>query len=251
MNDAHLPQLTDEDRAMYEWQMWVADFGEDGQRVLKRSSVLVSRCGGVGGAAATYLAAAGIGRLVLAHAGNLKASDLHRQVLMSHSAIGMPRADCAQRRLRELNPHVEIEAVAANVSDENAARLVGGVDLVVDAAPLFAERFAMNRAAVAQRKPMVEAAMYELEAQLTTIIPGKTPCLACLHPADPPAWKRQFPVFGAVSGMIGSLAAMEAIKVLCGLGEPLAGRMLMCNLREMSFRTMRIQRNPACAVCGR
>lgn len=235
---------------MYEWQMWVSDFGERGQRILKKSSVLVSRCGGVGGAAALYLAAAGIGRLVLAHAGHLKISDVHRQILMSHGAIGTSRVRCAAARLRELNPRVQVDAVEENITDENAAKLVGPVDLIVDAAPLFAERFAMNRQAVAQRKPMIESAMYDLEAQLTTIIPGQTPCLACLYPADPPAWKRQFPVFGAVAGMIGALAAMEAIKVLCGFGDTLAGRLLMCNLREMSFRTMKIERNPGCAVCG-
>lgn len=92
--------------------------------------------------------------------------------------------------------------------------------------------------------------MYELEAQLTTIVPGQTPCLACLVPDPPSGWKRQFPVFGAVAGVIGNLGAMEAIKVLSGLGEPLLGRLLLCDLRNMSFRTVPIQRRPGCAVCG-
>jgi len=140
--------------------------------------------------------------------------------------------------------------VAENVSEANAGALVAGVDVVVDCAPLFAERFAMNAEAVRQRKPLVDSAMFELEARLTTILPGRTPCLACLHPADPPAWKRRFPVFGAVAGMIGSLAAMEAIKVIAGLGEVLAGRLLTCDLRDMSFRTLPIARDPACPVCA-
>ena len=109
----------------------------------------------------------------------------------------------------------------------------------------------MNAAAVAQAKPLVECAMYDMEAQLTTILPGRTPCLACLHPEAPPAWKRQFPVFGAVAGTIGCLAAVEAIKVISHLGEPLAGRMLLCDLRAMSFRTLHITANPACPVCSR
>jgi molybdopterin/thiamine biosynthesis adenylyltransferase len=102
---------------------------------------------------------------------------------------------------------------------------------------------------VEQEKPMVDSAMYELEAQLTTFIPGKSPCLTCLYPGDPPGWRRQFPVFGAVASMIGSLAAMEAIKVLSGLGTPLLGRMLVADLRDMSFRTIRLQRNLHCLVC--
>lgn len=242
--------LTDHERAVYEWQMWVADFGEAGQRRLKASSALVSRVGGVGGTVAYFLAAAGIGRLVLAHAGNVRPSDLNRQLLMTHAGLDAPRVDSAVRRLRELNPRLEIDAVAENITEANVADLVGRVDLVADCAPLFSERLLMNREAVRQRKPLVDSAMFDLEAQLTTILPGRTPCLACLYPAEPPAWKRQFPVFGAVAGSIASLAAMEAIKVLGGFGEPLAGRLLIANLRDMSFRTVRISRNPKCVVCS-
>lgn len=242
--------LTDEERATYEWQIWVPEFGEAGQEKLKGSSVLVSRCGGLGSVVAYELAAAGIGKLVIAHAGNVKPSDLNRQLLMTHDWLGKPRAESAERRLKELNPRLEIVAVDENVSEENAAGLVEQVDLIVDCAPLFTERFAMNRQAVKQGKPIVECAMYDLEAQLTSIVPGETPCLACLHPADPPAWKREFPVFGAVSGTIGCLGAMEAIKLLGGFGEPLTGRMLTCDLRDMTFRVRSISRNAECVVCA-
>jgi molybdopterin-synthase adenylyltransferase len=230
--------------------MWVPGFGEEGQRRLKGASVLVSRVGGLGGAAAYYLAAAGVGKLVLAHAGNVKPADLNRQTLMTHDWIGKPRAQCAARRLRELNPRLEVEAVTENVSEANVDRLVSGVDLVIDAAPMFEERFAMNRAAVAARKPMVECAMYELEAQITTILPGRTPCLRCLYPGVPPEWKREFPVFGAVSASVGCIAAMEAIKLIAGFGEPLAGRLLTYDLRDMTFRTLKVRRDPTCEVCG-
>jgi len=242
--------LTESENRIYEWQMWVSGFGAEGQRKLRAASVLVSRCGGVGGLVAYELAAAGIGRLVLAHAGNLKPSDLNRQLLMRHDWVGKSRVDCAAQRLRELNPHVEVVAVGENVSAANVARLVGQVDLVADCAPLFEERFLMNREAVRQRKPLVECAMYELEAQITTLIPGQTPCLQCLYPEAPPYWKRQFPVFGAVAGLVGCLGAMEAIKVLTGLGEPLRGRLLVCDLRRMSFRTLNLKRNPQCPVCA-
>ena len=247
---SQLPELTADERSRYEWQLWVRDFGEEGQRRLKNATVLVSRIGGVGGSAAMQLAAAGIGRLILAHAGDVRLNDLNRQLLMTTDGIGQPRVASAARRLRELNPHVEIETVAENVNDSNAAELVGRCDVVVSAAPLFAERLLMNREAVRQQKPLVDSAMYELEGRLTTIVPGQTPCLSCLYPEPPPNWKREFPVFAAVSSTVGSLAAMEVIKLIAGVGEPLAGRLLTFDLRDMTFRTVPIARQSDCPVCG-
>lgn len=226
------------------------DFGEEGQRKLKNASVLISRCGGLGGVVAYELAAAGVGRIVIAHAGLLKPSDLNRQLLMTYDWIGKPRIESITRRLRELNPRIEIEGIGENISEENAAEIVAKADLVVDCAPLFEERYAMNREAVRQRKTMIECAMFDLEAHITTIQPGLTPCLHCLYPEKPTYWKRQFPVFGAVSGTVGCLGAMEAIKTLAGFGEPLHGTLLTMNLREMSFRRFRIRRDPHCPVCS-
>jgi molybdopterin/thiamine biosynthesis adenylyltransferase len=243
-------ELSELERATYAWQLPVAGFGEAGQRRLKGASVLVSRCGGVGGLVALELAAAGVGRLVLAHAGNLKPSDLNRQALMTADWVGRPRVECAARRLRQLNPRLEVLAIPQNASEENADRLVGEADLVVDCAPLFEERYALSRAAVRQEKPMVECAMYELEGTLTTFLPGRTGCLRCLYPDLPTTWKRRFPVFGAVSGAVGSIAAMEAIKVLADLGQPLANRLLSFDLRAMEFRVFRIGRDPKCRDCG-
>ncbi len=245
-----LPHLTPAERSRYEWQLWVPDFGEQGQRRLKGATVLVSRIGGVGGTAALQLAAAGIGRLILAHGGELRLNDLNRQLLMTTAGIGQPRVNLASERLRELNPHVEIETVAANISEANAADLVSRCDLIVSAAPVFAERLLMNREAVRQRKPVVDCAMYELEGRLTTIVPGLTPCLACIYPEPPVNWKREFPVFSAVSSTVGSMAGMEAIKVIANLGEPLAGRLLLFDLRDMSFQKVPIARRVDCPVCG-
>jgi molybdopterin/thiamine biosynthesis adenylyltransferase len=245
-----LPELTDDERLRYQWQLWVRDFGEEGQRRIKATNVFVSRIGGVGGSAALHLAAAGVGRLVIAHAGNLRLDDLNRQTLMTTDWIGKPRVESAERRLRELNPLVEIETVSENVSDANAADLVSRCDLVIGAAPLFTERLLMNREAVRQGKPLVDCAMYDLEGRVMTVLPGQTACLACLYPEPPANWKREFPVFSAVSSTVGSLAAMEAIKVIAGIGQPLAGRLLTFDLRDMSFRTISIARRADCAVCG-
>ncbi len=246
----HPLSLNDDERATYEWQLWVEGFGEARQLRLKQSSVLITRCGGVGGTLAYYLAAAGVGRLILAHAGELRSSDLNRQLLMSHAGLGKSRVEQAADRLRAFNPRVEVVAIAENVTIDNAERLVAMADLVASCAPLFPERLHLNRFAVAQRKPLVDCAMYELEAQLTTIVPGRGPCLCCLYPTEPAAWRRQFPVFGAVAGTVGSLGAMEAIKVLAGIGEPLVGRMLLCDLGTMAFRTMQLRRDPVCSVCS-
>jgi molybdopterin/thiamine biosynthesis adenylyltransferase len=242
--------LTEQERSIYEWQMWVPGFGEAGQQKLKGASVLISRYGGVGGTVALELAAAGVGRLILAHGGNLRPSDLNRQILMTHDWLGRPRVECAARRLAELNPRLEVVAVAENVSETNARPLVSQADLIVDCAPLFEERLWMNREAVPQRTPLVECAVYEMEARLTTIIPGTTPCLACLYPETVPHWKRQFPVLGAVSGMVGCMGAVEAVKVLTGLGEPLLGNLLVCDLRTMQFRKLAIKRDEHCRICG-
>lgn len=242
--------LTDEDRQRYQWQIWVSDFGEQGQQRLKDATVLVSRCGGLGGVVAYELAAAGVGRLILAHAGNLRVDDLNRQILMSHRELGQPRVAQAKRRLLEFNPGLRVETVAENISEENAERLVGQADVVMDCAPLFEERFLLNREVVRQNKAMIECAMYDLEAHCTTILPGTTPCLRCMYPQAPAKWKRQFPVFGAVSGTIGCIGAMEAVKLIAGFGELLAGWLLVCDLREMSFRRIRLRRDPQCAQCA-
>jgi molybdopterin/thiamine biosynthesis adenylyltransferase len=228
----------------------VPEFGEEGQRRLKSASVLVTRCGGLGSVVAYELAAAGIGKLILAHGGNVKPSDLNRQLLMTHDWLGKPRVESARRRLLELNPRLEIEAVNANVNEANAAQLVSSADVVVDCAPLFDERFLLNGECVRQTKPLVDCAMYDLETHITTIIPGQSPCLNCLYPQRPPAWRREFPVFGAVSGMVACLGAVEAIKLIAGFGNSLAGRLLTGDLRTMTFRTMRISRRPDCDVCG-
>lgn len=245
-----LPALTDEERAVYEWQMWVPNVGEEGQRKLKAASVLVSRVGGLGGLVALELAAAGVGKLVLAHAGNLKPSDLNRQLLQTHDHIGQPRMESIIRRLHDLNPRCNIVGIGENVGAANAADLVAQADIVVDAAPLFEERLALNAAAMHAGKPLVECAMHTLEGSVTTFVPGRTGCLACYVPEVPPTWKRQFPVFGAVSGTVACIGAMEVIKLITGIGRTLQGEMLSIDLAGMQFRKVRLPRRTDCPVCG-
>ena len=242
--------LTAEEHSIYEWQIWMDGVGESGQQKLKNASVMISRCGGLGGIVAYQLAAAGVGRLVIAHAGNLKPADLNRQILQTHEHIGRPRIDSIARRLKELNPRLEIVEIPENVSDKNADRLVSMADVVVDAAPLFEERFALNKAAIRHGKPMVECAVYAMDVHVTTIMPGVTPCLQCFVREKPDTWKRQFPIFGAVSSVAGSLGAVEVIKLLTGIGKPLAGEMLVMNLDTMFMQKVKPARDPDCPVCA-
>ncbi len=245
------PELADDEREIYAWQMDLPGFGETAQRKLKGASVLISRCGGLGGVAALELAAAGIGRLVIAHAGNLKASDLHRQILQQADQVNRPRLESIRARLLALNPRLEFIGIAENPTTDNAERLVSQADVVIDAAPLFEERLALNDAAVRLRKPMVEASMHGWNAQVTTFRPDAGPCLRCLIPDVPPDWTRRFPVLGAVSGTAGCIAAAEAVKLITGLGTPLVGRILALDLLAGTSRRIGLARDPACAVCSR
>lgn len=233
----------------YAWQLGVTDLGVAGQRRLKQASVLVSRIGGVGGTAALYLAAAGVGRLVLAHAGSVRRDDLNRQVLMSTPELGRPRIEVAAERLAALNPHVVVETVGENVSEANASRLLAGCAAAVGAAPLFTERLALNAAAVSAGVMLVDAAMYDMEVRIFTVVPGG-PCLACLCPEAPPQWKREFPVLGAVSGVAGTLAAVEVVRILAGAAPAAAGRLVVLDVTTLACRQVEIAARSGCRVCG-
>ena len=242
-------QLSEEELATYQWQIWSSEFGELGQRRLKNSTVLVSRCGGLGSVVAYELAAAGVGKLILAHAGNVKHSDLNRQLLMTHDWLGKPRIESVERRLKELNPRLDIIPIESNLDDQLADELVQQADVCVDAAPLFEERFAMNDACIRYRKPHVNCAMFDCEASITTFVGTGKPCLRCLVPEPPRYWKREFPVFGAVSGTVACLGAMEAIKLLTGIGEPLIGRTLHLDLRSMQTSQFTLESLEPCSLC--
>jgi len=241
--------LTDYERERYKRQIMMDGWGVEGQEKLKNASAMVTRIGGLGGPAALWLALGGIGKLVLAHGGELTLSNMNRQNLMSHDGVGKLRMPQAREAIVRVNPQVEIVAVAEEVNEENVENLVKQADVVLDCPPTFEERFLLNKACVALGKPMVEAAMNGSEFHLTTLVPGRTPCLACLYP-DNPDWHIPFPVVGAVSGAAGCLAAMEAMKVIVGFGQPLYGRMLVMDTATMESHKFRVAREPGCPVCG-
>jgi len=247
-----LPGLTPFEMSMYARQISLPGLGEVGQRRLKGASVLVSRAGGLGGTVALQLAKAGIGRLVLAHDGVVEAENLNRMLLAMRADLGRVRVEAFQETLAMVNPSVEVVIEANNADSANVLGLAAGADVIVDAAPLFAERYALNEAAVALRRPLVTAAMFGLEGYVTTVdVPG-TPCLACIYPTAPPDWDlRCFPVVLPSSALLGTVAAMEVIKVLTGCGTPLHNTLLYCDLTECSFRRLSVARRADCRVCGR
>lgn len=243
-------ELSDRDREIYGWQLDVPGLGERGQAKLRSSTALISRIGGLGGPLALSLAAAGIGKLILVHGGELRPDDLNRQILMRHDYLGKKRVAAAAETLRNFNPHIEIEIVAENFNQDNAAGLVARADIVFDAAPLFEERFLMNRECVAQRKPLIDCAMFNMEGQVIPIVPGETACLACLYPEVPVHWKRRFPVVGAVSALIANIGAIEGIKLLAGMSGVNLHRLIYFDTLAMKLQKVEIVRNPDCEVCG-
>ena len=242
--------LSTEDKAIYEWQLDIPGFNEESQERLRDTTALITRCGGLGGPLAFQLAAAGIGKLIIAHGGNLKHSDLNRQITMTYDGIGYPRADQIKETLNRFNPNVKVETINSNIDADNVKRLVGKADIVFDCAPLFEERFLLNQEIVSQNKVMVDAAMYAMEGQVMTIVPGQTPCLNCLYPELPPQWNRRFPVIGAVSALVANIAAIEGIKIMAGMQGIQFNKLMLIDCRSMDLKKITIRRNPDCSVCG-
>ncbi len=234
----------------YHRQIMLPGFGEESQQRLKNSTVLVTGVGGLGGTAALYLAVAGVGRLILLRGGELRLDDMNRQVLMTHDWVGQPRVFKAKETLTAINPDIEIEAICEYVTAENVDALVQASDLVLDCAHNFVERDLLNAACVRWGKPMVEAAMNDMEAYLTTIVPGLTPCLSCIFPEKPDWDKRGFGVLGAVSGTLACLTALEAIKLITGLGTPLLSQLLTMDLGRAEFSKRHPYHDPNCPICG-
>lgn len=225
--------------------------GEEGQKLLEKSTVFVAGIGGLGGTAALYLAAAGVGKLILAHEGIIKPPDLNRQILMDASRIGETRIPCAVESIKKINPHVEIEAYPERITVERAMEWAAKSDIVIDARYDFPERYALNQACRTVGVPMVEAAMYAFEISLSVFVPGQTPCLECLYPEKDSSWEPLgFPVLGATSGMAGCMAAMEAVKWITGVGKATVGEMVRINSLDLSSIRINLEDIPLCPACA-
>ena len=234
----------------YARHLVLRELGGPGQQRLKRARVLVVGAGGLGAPAALYLVAAGVGRLGLVDPDAVSLSNLQRQVLYATADVGSPKVERAAQRLRELNPEVEVEAHALTVTDANAAALVAGSDVVLDGTDDFATRFAVNAACVRAGVPLVSGALGRWTGQVG-VFAGR-PCWRCLVPEVPPEAETcaAVGVVGALAGVVGSLMALETVKLLAGAGESLTGRLLLYDGLQGESRTVRVGADPACPVCG-
>jgi molybdopterin/thiamine biosynthesis adenylyltransferase len=198
------------------------------------------------------LARAGIGKLVLAHGGRVSWENLNRMHLAYTADIDRPYTEVFEENLRAINPAIQIAVISQNINEQNMDEFVSQSDVIADGAPLFEERYFMNAEAVRQGKPMASGAMYDLEGYVTTIIPGETPCLACIYPSRPDYWTNigVFPAIAPISTIVGAVMAMEIIKLLTGMGETLKGRLWRIDLRENWVRLFTVKRRQNCEVCG-
>lgn len=242
--------FTDEEIERYARHLVLREVGGSGQQNLKAASVLIVGAGGLGAPAALYLAAAGVGRIVLADPDVVDRSNLQRQVIYAEADIGRPKVAAAADHLRGLNPHVTIEPFEGAFDPASADGLVSGVDLVLDGTDNFEVRYWVNDACVRHGKPLVSGAIGRWTGQVGVF--GRQPCYRCLVPEIPPDAETcvAVGVVGALAGVIGSMMALEAIKLIARAGEPLSGRLLIYDALAAETRTVRVAGDPDCPVCA-
>lgn len=249
--------MTPQERERYARHILLREVGGQGQQKLAAARVLVVGAGGLGSPILAYLAAAGVGTLGVADDDTVALSNLQRQTIFRTEDVGRPKTEAARDAIARLNPHVKTLA-HPRITQENAQTIVASYDLVVEGVDNFATRYALNRACIEEKKPLVSVAVGRFEGQLSTFKPyaarGVLPCYRCLVPEEPPRDSQvncaEEGVMGAVTGVMGTLAAMEALKELLSVGEGLAGRLMLYDGLAATFRTVRLPADPACPDCG-
>ena len=246
--------LTDQELLRYSRQILLQQVDIDGQLKLKHSRVLIVGLGGLGSPVALYLAAAGVGELHVADFDHVDVTNLQRQIIHDTASVGQSKVDSALARLAAINPEITLLAHRRALDADSLAKAVEAVDLVLDCCDNFGTREAVNAACVAARKPLVSGAAIRLEGQLSVfdVRQPASPCYHCLygHGSDDDLTCSEAGVIGPLVGLVGSLQALEALKLLAGFGEPLVGRLLLIDALGARFRELRVKRDPACSVCG-
>ena len=246
--------LSDEELLRYSRQILLAHVDIDGQLKLKNSRVLIVGLGGLGSPVALYLAAAGVGELHLADFDRVDLSNLQRQIAHYTRSLGQPKVESAAKRLRAINPAIQLQLYPAGLDADSLGAAVALVDLVLDCSDNFGTREAVNAACVAAGKPLVSGAAIRLEGQLAVFDPRQadSPCYHCLygHGSEAELTCSEAGVLGPLVGLVGSLQALEALKLLAGFGQSLVGRLLLIDGLGCHFRELRVKRDPACSVCG-
>jgi sulfur-carrier protein adenylyltransferase/sulfurtransferase len=248
--------FTEDQVRRYARHIILPGIGGDGQERLMEARVLVIGAGGLGSPAAMYLAAAGVGTIGLVDFDTVELSNLQRQLLHDTEDVGRPKVDSARDRLIELNPNVTVVPHRALLSSENTFDILGGYDVIVDGTDNFPVRYLVNDASQMLKKPLVYGSIYQWEGQASVFLSGQeTPCYRCLFPEPPPPGTvpscAEGGVFGVLPGIIGSIQATEAIKLILGVGEPLVGRLLLYDALRNEFTTVKLRWDPDCPVCGK
>ncbi len=245
--------FSEEQIRRYSRHIILPEVGGKGQRKLLNSSALLVGAGGLGSPAALYLAAAGVGRLGIIDADVVDLSNLQRQILHHVDDVGRPKVQSAVESIAQLNPDVKVEPFQALLSSDNAKEIISQYDIVVNGCDNFPTRYLVNDCCVFLKKPLVDGSIFKFEGQVTVFAPGQG-CYRCLYPAPPPPGLvpscQEAGVLGVLCGIVGSLQAIEAIKLFLGLGDSLAGRLLFIDSLGMEFRQVKVRRDPFCPVCG-
>ena len=247
------PLGTDE-LARYSRHIIMPEVGQEGQQRLKDSSALLIGAGGLGSPLALYLTAAGVGRIGIVEFDVVDRTNLQRQILYGESTVGVPKLDAATERLSDLNPHVQIDRIPQQLSSQNALSIFRDYDVVADGTDNFPTRYLVNDACVLTGKPNVYGSIFRFEGQVSVFNHDGGPCYRCLYPEPPPPGLvpscAEGGVFGVLPGIVGAMQANEVIKLLLGVGDVASGRYLLFDALKLSFRELRLRRNPDCPVCG-
>jgi molybdopterin/thiamine biosynthesis adenylyltransferase len=246
-----LDPLTIKERERYDRQLLIEGIGEEGQAKIRDATVGIIGMGGLGSPVSMYLAAAGIGVLIIVDDQKVEASNLNRQTLhwQEDADASRSKVDSAASKLIAMNPTLKVRRHPQRIGPENIRALMDGADILVDCTDNFETRMILNEFAIHESKPLVHGAVESLHGQITTMIAGRTPCLRCIFP-HPPRRKASIPVLGSAAGVIGTIQATEVIKLITGLGEPLFGKLLVVDLRSNCYETVCIERDPNCCACG-
>ncbi len=250
LSSGRVPTLSDNEKIRYSRQIMI--FGEEGQKKLKSSRVVVVGVGGLGCTSSIYLAAAGVGKLVLVDKDVVELDNLNRQILHWTRDIGRPKVESAVEKLMELNPEIDVEGIAMEVNEDTIYDIIKEADVVVDGLDNWSTRTVVNKACVKLRKPFVHAGVHGLYGQLTVVIPYESPCLQCIVPAATIKPRSEtFPVLGTTPAILATLQAQETIKLITGYGKPLIGKLLIFDGTTTTFTTIEIRRRGDCPVCGK
>ena len=248
-------ELTVDEVRRYSRHLIIPDVGMTGQKRLKNAKVLVVGAGGLGSPALLYLAAAGVGTLGIIDFDVVDESNLQRQVIHGQSDVGRPKAESARDSINEINPFVNVVVHEVRLDSDNAMEIFADYDLIVDGTDNFATRYLVNDACVLLGKPYVWGSIYRFDGQASVFWAEYGPCYRCLYPEPPPPGMvpscAEGGVLGVLCASIGSIQVNEAIKLITGIGEPLAGRLMIYDALEMTYRTVRVRKDPECAVCGK